>query len=256
MGEVDQALAELRAQMSQMGERLRALEIENETLRSRVEQGSSPTDTDTEAAPQRLISRRGMFAAAAGAAGGMLLAQAAPAAAASGDPLLIGRVDNNAADPTWLTSTAGAGLIVSCSDPTGNGMTVAGVRTGLFAQSSSATGTGLSGTAVNTSGASYGVQGSSTSTTGTGVKGSAVATSGRTFGVYGECASPSGYAVYALGRLKATGRSFFATPNSAPAATDMAKGSISFYLDQASNRLRVRVKYSSGVVKTGSIGLS
>ena len=38
--------------------------------------------------------------------------------------------------------------------------------------------------------------------------------------------------------------------------TDLHNGSISFYLDQKANKLKVRVKYSTGVLKTATIALT
>lgn len=40
------------------------------------------------------------------------------------------------------------------------------------------------------------------------------------------------------------------------ADSDLTAGHISFYLDQTNNKLKVKVKYSTGVVKTGEISLS
>jgi len=78
---------------------------------------------------------------------------------------------------------------------------------------------------------------------------------GLNYGVYARSYSPAGFALYARGRMKVTGRSFLATPVGAPASSDMNSGSISFYLDQVANRLRVKVKYSNGSIKRGSIAL-
>jgi hypothetical protein len=74
--------------------------------------------------------------------------------------------------------------------------------------------------------------------------------------VFGRADSPDGYAVRAVGRLKSTGRTFLGTPTTAPADTDLDQGVISFHLDEATNTLKVRVKYSNGTLKTGSIALA
>jgi hypothetical protein len=105
-------------------------------------------------------------------------------------------------------------------------------------------------------GPTVGVKGTVGSTSGKAVYGNASATSGTTYGVYGQAASASGFALYGQGRLKVTGRSYLATPNSAPTDAHLSNGSISFFLDQTNNRLKVRVKYSSGALKTGFISLT
>ena len=91
----------------------------------------------------------------------------------------------------------------------------------------------------------------------TGVYGAANAIAGTTYGVYGTHSSPSGFAVYAAGRLKATGRTYLGAPSTAPADSDLDSGSISFYLDQTANTLKVRVKYNSitATYKTATIAL-
>ena len=40
------------------------------------------------------------------------------------------------------------------------------------------------------------------------------------------------------------------------ASSALESGSISFYLDEGNNQLKVRVKYSNGTLKTGTITLS
>ncbi len=62
--------------------------------------------------------------------------------------------------------------------------------------------------------------------------------------------------MYSFGRFKSTGRSFIGAPNSAPADSDLDKGMISFHLDEAANKLRMRVRYSDGTLKTGSVNLT
>ena len=46
------------------------------------------------------------------------------------------------------------------------------------------------------------------------------------------------------------------TKNAAPPDEDLANGQISFYLDEAGNALKVRVKYSDGTLKTGTVNLT
>lgn len=57
--------------------------------------------------------------------------------------------------------------------------------------------------------------------------------------------------------LNIQGRQYLGSPNSAPTDSDLFNGSISLYLDEAGNNLKVRVKYSDGTtLKTGSIALT
>jgi hypothetical protein len=133
--------------------------------------------------------------------------------------------------------------------------TTAGGMIGVEGSAAGPGGKGVYGHANAIAGATTGVEGSAASAAGKGVYGHATAGSGTTYGVYGQTNSPSGYALYAQGRLKVTGRSFLGTPNSAPTDADLGLGSISFYLDQTNNRLKVRVKYSTGVLKTATIAL-
>jgi hypothetical protein len=147
------------------------------------------------------------------------------------------------------TSTSGTGV-------RGDATATSGPTSGVSGSSSSTSGKGVYGTAPASSGATYGVLGESASTTGVGVRGNARATSGTTVGVLGAAISPDGYGVYSSGRLKSTGRIFVAAPNSAPVDTDLNNGMISFYLDEGTNKLKIRVRYSTGVYKTGSVNLS
>lgn len=103
--------------------------------------------------------------------------------------------------------------------------------------------------------AGTGLFGISSSVVGTGVFGRADSTTGNTNGVVGFAASPTGFAVLASGRFKATGRTFLGAPNTAPTDGDLNNGSISFYLDQAANQLKVRVRYSGGALRTGTVNL-
>jgi hypothetical protein len=53
-----------------------------------------------------------------------------------------------------------------------------------------------------------------------------------------------------------TKRVLIGAPNSALADADLINSQISFYLDQTANTLVVKVKYSSGTVKTGTVALT
>ena len=50
-------------------------------------------------------------------------------------------------------------------------------------------------------------------------------------------------------------RPFLSAPNSAPVDADIHNGQISFWINQTTNDLVFRVKYSTGILKTGSISL-
>ena len=119
-----------------------------------------------------------------------------------------------------------------------------GYTRGVSGENESINGVGVYGGAHNGSGTTYGVRGMADSPTGFGVYGSNTATTGA-----------AGMALYGNGRLKVTGRSYLGTPNSVPLAADLDNGSISFYLDQKNNKLKVRVKYPTGVMKTAIIAL-
>lgn len=56
--------------------------------------------------------------------------------------------------------------------------------------------------------------------------------------------------------IQNTGRAFVTTPNSANTDSDLANNQITFYLDETNNNLKVRVKYSDGTLKTGTVALS
>jgi len=187
------------------------------------------------ATPGAPVSRRGVMLAAVGAAAGLAAASVrpAPAAAATGGTFILGQ-GNSASTPTGLSATSGFALLVS---------------------SSATSGQALTGQNSATSGVTVGVGGASQSASGIGVQGLANSTSGLNYGVYAQTNSPAGFALYAKGRMKVTGRSFLAVPSGPPASADMSPRSISFFLDEGANRLRVKVKYSSGVVKYGSIAL-
>jgi hypothetical protein len=107
------------------------------------------------------------------------------------------------------------------------------------------------------SGEAVGVQGDTVSPTGRGVYGCAMHSSGVNYGVYGETNSTSaGFALYRKGRFTATGRCFLGAPASAPPDATLTRDGISFYLHPVTNRLKIRVKYPDGTLKTGSIALT
>ena len=245
MGRITVAMMadELAAQRAEMA----GLRAEIDGLRGALAGGRAPSEPAAEPAngeptidaraqvASSAMSRRGVILAAVGAAAGLAAASVrpAPAAAASGGAFILGQ-SNSASTATGL------------STPTGFGLTVT---------SSAATGQAITGQKTSTSGLNVGVGGVSQSDNGIGVQGLANSDKGLNYGVYAQTNSPAGYALYAKGRVKVTGRSFLATPSGAPAAADMGSRSISFYLDQSANRLRVKVKYSTGAVKYGSIAL-
>ena len=88
------------------------------------------------------------------------------------------------------------------------------------------------------------------------VFGNAAASSGVNFGVFGTTNRPEGYGVFCSGPFKSTGRTYLGAPNSAPTASTLSDGSLSFYLDEANNKLRIRVRYSNGIEKTGTVNLT
>ena len=59
----------------------------------------------------------------------------------------------------------------------------------------------------------------------------------------------------ASGLAGVAARVVMGAPNSAIADADLANGQISFYLDEGGNTLTVKVKYSTGTVKTGTVAL-
>lgn len=52
------------------------------------------------------------------------------------------------------------------------------------------------------------------------------------------------------------GQTVIATENTAPTDTKIFSGSVSFYLDEAGDKLKVRVRYSTGAYATGEISLT
>ena len=228
-----------------------------------------------------------MIAAVAGAAGAAVIAQATPAAATDGSAVLAGRA-NSSNTETYVHSTAKVGLGATTSSSNnatavyGLASAEAGTNNGVFGQAFGSSSIGVLGVADAGSGASYGVYGRSYSTSGVGVHGHstagsgeaigvsgrtdstggtavhglAAASSGATIGVYGRSLSAAGFGVFCEGRLKATGRSYLRTPNSAPVDTDLDTGSVSMYLSQATNQLKIRVKFTTGVMRTATIPLA
>ena len=81
------------------------------------------------------------------------------------------------------------------------------------------------------------------------------ATTGRNYGVFGQTNSPARYTLYGQGRLKVTGRTFSERPRPRRGYRYLNAASISFYLDETNGKLKVRVKYSNGVLKTATIAL-
>ena len=259
MNEIETRLAALEAHLATLladNEQLRAqiAELRNAAATPAVPVGLPDTGTrqvatehDSEP-PTRPVSRRGMIAAVAGAAGGALLANATPAAATNGQPVLLGQANSATATTT-----------VIANDPAPlRGTTTYGA------------GCGVNGWAISTSGTAAGVYGESNSNNGTGVIGIATHGTGGTVGVYGRADSPSGvgvygrnpaitgngYAIVASGRFKTTGRSYLGAPGTPPVDGDLGIGSISFYLDQTNHKLKIRVKYSSGTLKTATVALA
>jgi hypothetical protein len=133
----------------------------------------------------------------------------------------------------------------------GEAIGTTGIVTGVHGTTSSPAGRG-----VYAQGGEYAVLAETDRVGGTGVRGYASATSGNTCGVFGRADSPDGYGVRAVGRLRSSGRTFLGTPATAPTDVDLDQEMISFYLDEATNTLKVRVRYSNGTLKTGSIALA
>lgn len=226
-------MAGLRAEIHGLRTRLAAEGVAEASLVT--DDGSAPMASSPGTTAGGPVSRRGVMLAAVGAAAGLAAASVrpAPAAAASGGAFILGQ-SNSASTPTGLSTAVGFGLLVS---------------------SSAASGQALTGQKTSLSGLTVGVGGMTQSDNGIGVQGLANSSKGLNYGVYAQTNSSAGYALYAKGRMKVTGRSFLATPSGAPSAASMSSRSISFYLDQTANRLRVKVKYSTGAVKYGSIAL-
>lgn len=55
--------------------------------------------------------------------------------------------------------------------------------------------------------------------------------------------------------LNSTGFSRVGALNSAPTDADIANSQIEFYLDEGANKLKIRVRYSTGALKTGEVAL-
>lgn len=130
-----------------------------------------------------------------------------------------------------------------------------GMTYGVTGESGSTSGRGVRGWASAYSGHTYGVYGRSDSTSGIGVRGVATNSSGTTFGVLGAARSADGFALFGQGRMMVTGRSYLAAPDSPPANDELPSGSISIYLDEITDHLKVRVKRADGTLRTASVEL-
>ncbi len=62
--------------------------------------------------------------------------------------------------------------------------------------------------------------------------------------------------LHVSGSTRLEGQTTIKTENSETNSSALINGSISFYLDEGNNELKVRVKYSDGLLKTGTINLS
>jgi hypothetical protein len=100
------------------------------------------------------------------------------------------------------SSTEGTGVFGSGGFA---GVFGASARAGVEGQSDDATGAGLRGYAIATSGANIGVFGATYSSNGHGVEGTATSASGTGVGVYGSAYSASGTGVYGAGSNGSTG---------------------------------------------------
>lgn len=253
MSEIEQAeLSRLHDRMAWLESRLSSLEDEN--LQLRRAHGEAPSDGET-----GRIGRRALLVGAVGAAG--MLLSPRPAAAANGDALTAGGGVLSCTSITGVQTTGAIGLYGESSAPSGaqgvsgRATSSSGNANGVLGQSDSTEGTGVYGLASPFTGTNYGVSGTSNSGSGTGVYGLAWNSTGANVGVRGRTNSPDGWAMYSDGRMKVTGRSFLRTPNKKPNDADLDEGSVSFFLDQANDRLRVRVRYGDGRLRTGSVAL-
>ncbi len=64
------------------------------------------------------------------------------------------------------------------------------------------------------------------------------------------------YGEFDTAKLKFNARVLQNAPATAPDDADLANGQVSFYLDEAGNNLKVRVRYSNGTLKTGTVALA
>lgn len=99
-------------------------------------------------------------------------------------------------------STSGHGV-------TGWATANSGFTFGVLGESSSPSGNGVRGSNTAITGSGTGVYGKSSGPTGSGVTGFAEATTGTNYGVLGATSSSSGWAIYAQGRLGASGTKSF-----------------------------------------------
>lgn len=261
--ETTDRFAELEGRLDALSAEVTALRSENARLRAAGTPAPTPHDAT---APARGISRRGLIAAAAGAAGAAAIGRVSPAAAATNDPVLAGRI-NTATATTLIANTGGtgSGISIQGTSPTfgdagvyGFASATTGGPVGVWGRADAPGGYGVVGEAKSTAaaGSATGVRGITAAGSGTGVVGIASAISGVTTGVRGVCSSPSGWAFFGDGRMKVTGRVFLGSPSSAPADGDLSNGSVSIYLDESANKLKIRARYSNGTLKTASVNLA
>jgi len=140
-------------------------------------------------------------------------------AATSGDAWGVGGQTSSpdgagVAGTNYATSGAAHGLrgISNSTEGTGifgsgafAGVFGASTRTGVEGQSADATGTGVRGYGIATSGANIGVFGATYSSNGHGVEGTATSANGTGVGVYGSAYSATGTGVYGAGSNGSTG---------------------------------------------------
>jgi hypothetical protein len=135
-----------------------------------------------------------------------------------------GRSSSTSGRGVFGVSTAASGttygVFGESLSSSGRGVYGTGIARGVEGRTASTSGTAIFGSATATTGFAFGVYGESSSTSGRGVSGWGLASSGSTIGVEGFVNSPAGYgvrgeaptagwAVYATGRLGASGTKAF-----------------------------------------------
>lgn len=109
----------------------------------------------------------------------------------------IGIETNDPMYPLHVTDSGNYYALYTYEGKTGGtGIGGFAVSTGVEGQGTSASGIGVFGWAISSTGNTLGVSGQADSTTGIGVKGNATASSGINIGVQGESSSPTGIGVY------------------------------------------------------------